>query len=105
MSNFVHGNILAFVLIATVHCYLLCFVCTFHIDCIDFEMSLSGAVDTRTPGNDTITYSFFEEVTVSYWPSYTCDLLNETVVWRHIRSSAHVDTFPMFLTDEVVVRR
>ena len=54
-------------------------------DCLDFTMSLTGAADTRASGADNVTYSFYDEISVNLTTAYTCELLSETVMWRHVR--------------------
>ena len=54
-------------------------------DCYDFNVSLTGAADTRISGADPVTYSFFDEIPVSLIANYTCEILAQTIKWRHIR--------------------
>ena len=54
-------------------------------------MSVTGAADTRTPGVSAVTYSVYDEITVSFESQYTCEMLSETVTWRHIRLERCLD--------------
>ena len=48
-------------------------------------MTLTGATDTRIQEAVNVSYSFFEEINVTYSSSHTCDRISETVTWRLVR--------------------
>ena len=54
-------------------------------DCYDFNVTVSGATDTRVNDSHPIVYSFFDEIPFTVTKLYTCDYLWEEFRWIHIR--------------------
>ena len=54
-------------------------------DCYDFNVSISGAADTRDEEAAPIVYSFFDEIPFILTRHYTCDSISDNIIWRHVR--------------------
>ena len=57
----------------------------FFSDCYNFHIDISGAADIDVQGYEPTEYSFFDEISVRFTGSHTCDYVSETSSWRHVR--------------------
>ena len=60
----------------------------FALDCYDYEVSVTGASDTRLDEDAIIVYNYFDEINVTLDRYHSCDLIHDYITWRHVRFEA-----------------